>query len=478
MKNYFVILCLLVLQNSFSQTTSFNFQKTYTVKEIKEDIEQTEKYLIKFHPDPFKYISKDSLHAFVEQTKARIDSPLTEMQIRFYIKQIIAKIGCGHTDAMASAKYTKAVKTTSRPTLPINTFIANDNRLYVLNNLSIDSTIAVGDEITHIDNKPVSDILKTIYSIYTTDGYNETHKKQGIKYDWFKYYYSFCYGFKNNYQIKTRNSLGIITNHQLGCGSSLKDTLILPKKDSIKYERKIKTCKYYIEPTSPQLAIIDIDAFKGLGWRRFFRKTFKDIKRKNINNIVIDLRDNGGGQIGDGLNMLSYMLHKPTVLSFDRKVNLMAFNPKFKMNVFARLTPIAFCTVMPQFIKNGRLRHYFFILPKYRFAYKGNIMVLTNGKSFSMSGVVASYLKYKANATVIGEETGGNVSGSNAVINGKVVLPHSKIRLLIPFYHIYHDIEVENNGHGITPDYPTQYNKQDILKGIDVDLKKAKELLK
>ena len=478
MKNCLSILFLLIYLGGFSQSKDFDVQKKYSVKQIIADIDYTEKYLIKFHPDPFRYITKDSLHAYVLQTKAKIDTPLTEMQIRFYIKRIIAKIGCGHTDVAASKKYTKALKKLNRPILPLNTFVVDTNRIFILNNLSKDTSIKAGDELLSINNLSTKFILKTIYSITSSDGYNETFKKQGTRFNWFKYYYSFCYGFKPTYQVKLRHKDNSISSHTLAAISSLKDTVILPKKDSVQYLRKIKTCSYSIIQNNHPVAVIDIDGFKGKHWRRFFRKSFKDIKQKNIEHLVIDLRDNGGGKIYAGLYCLSYVIQKKLWLPFDRKANLMAFNPRYKMSFGARITPLIFCTMMPQWPKKGRLRHYFLAVPKKKNAFKGNVYVLTNGKSFSMSGVAATYLKYKANATIIGEETGGNVAGSNAVISGKIVLPNSQIQVHIPMYHIYHDVDVKNNGKGLIPDYPTHFTKDDVLNGVDIDLIKVLELVK
>lgn len=477
MKNCFSILFILIYLSGFSQKKEFDFQKTYSVKQIFEDIDYTEKYLSKFHPEPYKYISKDSLHAFILSQKERIDTPLTEMQTRFYIKRIIAKIGCGHTDVGASKKYTKAVAKLNKPILPFNVFITDSSQLFVINNLTLDSTIKIGDEILSIDSRSTKQILNTINSVYSADGYNKTSKKQGIRYNWFKYYYSFCYGFKLEYIVKIKHQDNSITKYSIAGISSLKDTLILPKKDSVNYLRKTKTCSYSIIQDDKPIAIIDINAFKGRHWHRFFRKSFKDINQRKIENLVIDLRDNGGGQINDGLNFLSYIIDKTVFLSFDRKPNLMMFNPKYKMPIGTRITPLIFSTMLPQWIKQGRLRHYFIEFPK-KNAFKGQVFVLVNGKSFSMSGVASTYLKYKANATVIGEETGGNNVGSNAVIGGNLVLPNSKIRVFIPMYHIYHDIHEVNSGHGLMPDYPTYYTKESFFKGKDLDLQKVLELVK
>ena len=108
MKLKLIVTFIFLFSCCFSQTKKFDISHKYTVREVLEDIDYTEKYLIKFHPDPFKYISKDSLLAFVVRIKSKIDTPLTEMQIRFYLRQIVTKIGCGHTDVSNSKAYSKA----------------------------------------------------------------------------------------------------------------------------------------------------------------------------------------------------------------------------------------------------------------------------------------------------------------------------------------------------------------------------------
>lgn len=461
----------------FAQNKSYDIHRTYTVAQVLEDIDYTETYLLKFHPDPFRYISRDSLHAFVEATKAKINRPLNEMQLRFYVKQIVAKIGCGHTDVAASKDYAKTVLKLSRPILPLNTFLLDDGRLIVINNLSKDSTILSGDEVTAIDGHPLNDILKAIFSVITTDGYNKTLKERGIRYEWFKYYYSFCYGFKPSYRVALRHANGTTSETVLDAISSLKDTLILPKKDSVTFQQKTRTCRYRVVSDSLKLALIDIDGFSGKHWNRFFRRTFRDIRRQGIDHLVIDLRDNGGGKINNGFNLLSYLIPKTIQVAFDRDPNLIPFSRRLRMDPASRITPLLFTFFMPEIPKHGRLRHFFFGFPKHRNAYHGKLYVLANGKSFSMSCVAAAYLKYKAGAVMLGEETGGNIAGSNAIINGYLRLPHSHIRVFIPVYHIYHDVNVENNGHGIMPDIPTHYSKDDVLRGTDVDLETVKTLV-
>ncbi|MEZ4901838.1 MAG: S41 family peptidase [Spirosomataceae bacterium] len=43
------------------------------------------------------------------------------------------------------------------------------------------------------------------------------------------------------------------------------------------------------------VAILDINTFRDSGYSRFYRKSFKSIRQKNIQHLVIDVRANGGG---------------------------------------------------------------------------------------------------------------------------------------------------------------------------------------
>ncbi len=477
MKAFYCLIFIIIGGFSYAQHKKFDIGHTYPVKEVIEDINYTEKYLLKFHPDPYRYISHDSLHAFIEGIKRNITEPLTEMQVRFYIKQIVAKIGCSHSGVDPSKAYSKTVKKLGRPVLPLNTYLLSDGRMIVINNLSNDSGIVVGDEIINIDGHPLDSVIRKIFSVITSDGYNETAKSVVSRYDNFKRYYSFCYGYNPYYTLTLKANSGNIYTCRVKSISTLKDTLILPKKDSVQFLESTKTCRYSVIENPQPIALIDIDAFSGRHWNRFFRRSFKDIRQKHIHNVVIDLRNNGGGKIRSGLKFLSYVINKPVKIPFDRKPNLIAFNPRMKMGV-GRLIPIVFTFFAPNTFSNGRLRHYPFGFPKHKNAFKGNIYVLVNGRSFSMSAISSTYLKYKVNATIIGEETGGNIAGTNAIITGKLLLPHTHIGVFIPVYHVYHDIDVINDGHGLMPDYKTIYSKQDILQGIDQDIRKVKELVK
>ena len=97
-----------------------------------------------------------------------------------------------------------------------------------------------------------------------------------------------------------------------------------------------------------------------------------------------------------------------------------------------------------------------------KLAFNGDLHVITDGVSFSQTALVASQL-HREGVVFYGTETGGTESGTNAVLSHKLVLPHSGIRIFIPYYRVKSNSMIDNFGYGIKPD---KTFKPDGLKGI------------
>ncbi len=91
LKKIAVVLCLCFTFIVKAQVDTSVLSKQYSVEQLREDLDFLEKRLTKFHPDPYHYISKDSLHLYVEEIKKQITKPLNEFQFRFLTRQIVAK---------------------------------------------------------------------------------------------------------------------------------------------------------------------------------------------------------------------------------------------------------------------------------------------------------------------------------------------------------------------------------------------------
>jgi hypothetical protein len=479
-----ILFFLFLTSSLFSQKKSKKIDRTavtrtYTVAEMHKELDIIEKKLCKYHPDPFHYISRDSLHLFVQGIKQEINAPLTDIKFRFYARQIVTKVGCGHTSLIPSKAYMKAVDSIDRQVFPVDVWLTDTNRIFVKAYLHKDSILHRGDEILRINQVPVADILKRIYTSFPSDGLNETYKKQSLQSDRFRYFYAAAYEFDTAYTVDVMTLKGELRTLKVRSLSSIADTL--KPKNNKRYTIIYKNTKaqFKIDEKDPHLAILDINNFGGKKWRKLMRMSFRYLhKHPEINSLAIDLRDNGGGSVSKGNAMLTYLVPKAFTFRFGRKANLLPINPGLKMGPGIRITPVSFFLYPVSWVKDRKWTHWFIKMPKHKNRFKGQLYVITNGRSFSMSVVTSSYLKYKANATLIGEETGGTQCGSNAMLSGKVVLPTSGAQLTIPLYRIDHTIPVPDTKRGLMPDYPVQYTILDLMQGRDLEMEKIRSLMR
>jgi C-terminal processing protease CtpA/Prc len=53
-------------------------------------------------------------------------------------------------------------------------------------------------------------------------------------------------------------------------------------------------------------------SFSRKKYKKVYRKVFKSMKKNNANNLILDLRYNGGGSLENAYGLLSYLMDKET----------------------------------------------------------------------------------------------------------------------------------------------------------------------
>ncbi len=218
---------------------------------------------------------------------------------------------------------------------------------------------------------------------------------------------------------------------------------------------------------------------KGNKLRPFFNESFRTIKENNIQNLVIDVRANGGGDAG-----LSTML---TQLIIDKKFKLAdslyavhrsgPYNRYIKKHFFYRLGML----FITHKAKDGNYhfgyfeRHYF--KPRKKNHFNGNVYIIIGGNSFSATTIFAKALQHQKNVIIVGEETGGGSYGNNAWMIPDVVLPNTGVRFRLPLFRLVMDKDAVASARGIIPDIEVAPTAETIRKGIDPKAEKVKELI-
>ena len=230
--------------------------------------------------------------------------------------------------------------------------------------------------------------------------------------------------------------------------------------------------------TAAQTAYMRLNTFSRGGLRRFFRKSFKQINSEGIQNLVIDLRNNGGGKVNNSIRLTQYLIDHP----FKIGDSVVATSRKFTYGRYIQSSWIYWLAmnIAASKAKDGSIhykryeQHYY--QPISRNHFNGNIYLVQGGYTFSASTMFIAALKGQKNTTVIGEETGGGYYGNSAMHIPTIVLPNTKIRVSLPMYRLVMNREREK-GKGIMPDLNILPSSYAIKMGVDPKLIAIKQLI-
>lgn len=468
--------------------SNYSFNRKLPADKLQSDFKLLKKILEANHPSLYWYIEKDSLDYFFNEAINSITDSLNEIQYRNKVSSVISKIRCGHTSVRFSKNFSEQASNYNYPLFPLHIKVWNDSMVVLSNAYNNDTILKRGTIITSINGRNCEQLLDTMYQYISTDGYSNNYKNQVIT-NSFPLWYKSIIGLDSIYQIKYIDSLGKEAMTTIKNFIPPKDSLT--KKDSLttvlkatKLSRKeIKQAKLLSKrsmqiDTSINTAYIKLNTFSDGKLRRFFRKSLKIIHQQNIENVVVDLRQNGGGNVATTTNLLKYFVDKPfkhgdTVAAINRTFPYRKYIKKW----FFYWIPM---NIVAQKGSDERIhyrryeRHYF--KPKNKNHFNGQLYIIQGGITFSAATMFISTLKNQNNVTVVGEETGGGFYGNTAMHIPTLVLPNSKLRVSLPMFRLVID-KNRAKGRGIMPNIEIPPSSVAIKQGYDIKLAVLRKII-
>jgi C-terminal processing protease CtpA/Prc len=472
MKKFLLLAVIIIGLKSLYAQSPKSFEATYSKAAAIKDLQIMQNIIYKTHPRPFEFITKDSLDYYFKQTADSITDSIK--QIILYVKMlaILHKVGCGHTVLLPPTFFMDSIK--ANPILLPNVELNLVNKkLIIVKNNSADSSIAVGSELLSINGKLAEQLIVEISAIISVDGFNTTRIEHVIATNFHTQYY-FLYGASAYYTLQIKNQAGNTSTHTIK-GSRISKN-IATTASNIDTLIKYKTLALLKEKNNDSILNLRISSFGVKKQRRFYKKAFEYIEKSKINNLVIDLRKNGGGNIMATQNFLKYLINEKFLVEFggNQKVVEKQYLQKKFMGSVGRILFSLIPTIKE--VDNYRY-HKLATKPNKKNHFHGNLFVITDGGTFSAASFAATILKQKANATLVGQETGGGEAGSNGMKNMDYTLPESSFRFKFQYYHFRHNIKTENKTNGIMPDYVIQKNETNITSQVDVEWETIKKLI-
>ena len=322
--------------------------------------------------------------------------------------------------------------------------IISDGKLYVNMNCSSDTLIKAGAELLSINGIKAVDIINQLLIRQIRDGNNKTYPTW-ILINYFKEYFGFTFGYPSSFSIKYKKG----NKEELATIGAL-------SKDSIKYYRQGKYSGRIFVSNEKQGIILTINkqmsaatliikSFDNEILRSVYKqdfdstieKIFTQLSNARCANLILDVRDNQGGDFGPGKLLLSYLLRE-RVKYLPRSKESEVISPR----------------------KNS---------------FKGKLFILINGGSFSSTAILCSYLELTKRSVFVGDETAGN----------KVAISGDPVDMTLPNTRILCEISTtkyiirnsSNDGHGIIPAYPVGPTIDDAISNRDAAMELALKLI-
>ena len=487
MNKSFISLFLILNCIFFSCTVSKNYSpaKKYPQQKLQEDYLVLKNILEEKHPSLYWYTSKDSMDYYFSKYYYAISDSMTELQFAWQVlNPLINKIHCGHTSVGMSKAYLKWADNKRLPSFPLFVKVWNDT-LAVTGNLNRkDSIFKRGVVITAINAVSSHNIIQKMFDYLPEDGYANNINYIRLSAN-FPYYHRNIYGISKKYYVGHVDSTGIEKTDTLLVYTAPRDSI---RKDSLtKIERqhipKIKKILQYRSleiDSSGKFAVMTLNTFSNGKLRSFFRKSFKKLRRENVNSLVLDIRSNGGGNVSLSTLLSRYISRRSFKVAdtlFAKTKSLSPYTKYIKGKFFNNIELFFLAGKKKDGLYHIRQMEKKLHNPKSINHYNGDVYILTNGPTFSASALFCNAVKGQPGITLVGEETGGGWYGNNGIMIPDIILPNTKTRVRLPLFRIVQYKHIATKGTGIIPDIYIPTNYDALLKGYDKKMQVVKKLI-
>ena len=377
-------------------------------------------------------------------------------------------------------------------------------KLYIVNNCSTNNDITNGSEIVSINGMSVKNLSKEFCAYVFANGKNTTFKYQVLG-----YYFQFHYLFQvlhpsDTYAIeitpyKKAKSIKVQVKSELP--QKIADKYLMQTGKNINYWGNL--IDYKLLDPKLKLGYLKFETFSAfrvendsVKFASLFEKMFAEIKKDSIENLIVDIRNNEGGddnwQIAtsyframqpDSSAGLSYIQSdKMTQLKYVEK------NDQNKQLLMAfEYSPYAIVDKLPDGrfkLKSQYTEHDTKGKPLMKDAYNGKVYLLQNGLTFSAGFAFAGKMKYLMQKDsgfikIIGEDNGDDmdagVGSGGWSLNS--ILPNSKIKVTIPVTGGGVDIPYSIPKVKFL-DYKIIPTISDKINGIDTEVEFVKKMVK
>jgi hypothetical protein len=408
--------------------------KVISREQVLADVDTLVYYITTVHPDPFTVISEQDFTARIGQLKASLPDSLTDRELYLRLSPIVASLGDGHTSLALQKSSLKKL---------------GDGRYFPLE-LSVDPSTfemtSAGRRVSQINGVAAEEIVRAV--LETQSGESQSFRAARVTYstNW-PIFVSLLYP-AEKYTVQFADGE---TVHLDGTTFDKAAALVPQTGGKPNYTYRIVAEK--------NAAVLEFNAFRDKeSFSKLLDSMFTELKNKEINNLIIDLRGNGGGNGDMSDELFQYI--SPVPFNLFGEITLRLSEPLRRSYSFDFLpdeipAELLQRDTIVRWSKIDELRSVFELRPlrdnPLRFAGKEKkVYVLTSPITFSSATSFTWAFQYFDMGTIVGEETGGY-----AVTFGDMMgmyLPHSRLIFGVSYKEFYGYGATEADRRPVQPD--------------------------
>lgn len=469
-----------------------NINRTLGKAQAAEDLKIYFKLIDEQHGNPYQYVSRSAFLNAVDETIATLPENIDVKTFEIELSKLNNLIRCGHTTVNLPTEIFKNESNLSQffP-LPVSII---DGNIYV----DFDQTeIPHGAEILSINGNVISASLNELKQLTVTDGFSETKPIRELE-SRFGYYYFLLEGPSQNFKLKYRTAQGDVQEQIIEGVSG--NTMIANNY----YRPLYQTSERYYHFThldaidSLQTMVLTLNTFQANPdwfYRRITSRYDEEAKVFDFDHLILDLRQNEGGDRRILTFLYEFLTGKELIDPSNTSIRSMSIsNTEMLKGINGNISSTALIDQAEDYLAKHFTQNEdeLFKAQEQNWyetfdagihwseeSFKGQIYVLTSGKTFSAAADFARILSQMDNVTLIGEETGGANIGRTANMLLNYSLPNTESMVQIPV--IYEEFvkadHVNSQGRGTFPDYYIKQTYSDLISKKDAPFEYTLKLI-
>ena len=451
---------------------------TLTADQAQRELRILKRGLTGLHAGLYRYQTAEQFEAVFAHAEAQVADGSDAAEMYLIATRITAAVRCGHTwtnplnQGPAMQRALGAL-----PALPVRVRLL-ERRLLVT--ASADPQVPVNAELLSIDGRTPAALIAGFMPYLRADGSNDGKRLSQLDSDGnggaMDRLLPLLYPpGANGYALRLRTRDGTIRDVTVAAITANERERLLaaagiPAEDT--------EWRFNIDGDTATLRLPTFAFWNGgFDWSGFLVRSFATLEQQNIPHLIIDLRQNEGGDDAIGRALMAHVISTPLTIPATRAESAYERVP-YDLARYLDTWDFSFFDRTGQVIRsegrNWRLREQAEdrVIAPVAAPYRGKVALLTGPRMSSAGYLIARDFKASGAATLIGRETGGNLRGLNGGQLAWMVLPLSGVSIDIPLISGF--AKTAQPDRGVLPDIVVRTRLEDAAAGIDPDVLAAK----